>query len=259
MPFTISHAVLAPPLSKLSGGRLPIAALAIGCMVPDLFRLFTNANYEGSHQWSGLIVPDLLLGLIFCLLWYALYRPMLFSFFGLHKPLNLHGINQCCDFMLSLMVAIVVGTSTHILWDGLTHVDFRTFAFKNILLQPIELFDHSYPLHRVLQIGLSIFALPVLAWMIYRHHLHYRTTVIVNLWTKMYVYVLGLLSLLAGILSYLYFADSVYSDAFVHDLYAYTGKSINYFFRAFLAVFTVGSLIFVILKSATNIFKPSVE
>jgi hypothetical protein len=25
MPFTISHAVLAPPLSKLSGGRLPIA------------------------------------------------------------------------------------------------------------------------------------------------------------------------------------------------------------------------------------------
>ena len=47
MPFTISHAVLAPPLSKLSGGRLPIAALAIGCMVPDLFRLFTNANYEG--------------------------------------------------------------------------------------------------------------------------------------------------------------------------------------------------------------------
>jgi len=184
---------------------------------------------------------------------------MLFSFFGLHKPLNLHGINQCCDFMLSLMVAIVVGTSTHILWDGLTHVDFRTFAFKNILLQPIELFDHSYPLHHVLQIGLSIFALPVLAWMIYRHHLHYRTTVIVNLWTKMYVYVLGLLSLLAGILSYLYFADSVYSDAFVHDLYAYTGKSINYFFRAFLAVFTVGSLIFVILKSATNIFKPSVE
>ncbi len=81
----------------------------------------------------------------------------------------------------------------------------------------------------------------------------------VNRWTKIYVYALGLLSLFAGILSYLYFADSVYSDAFVDDLYAYTGKSINYFFRAFLAVFTVGSLIFVILKSATNIFKPSVE
>ena len=257
MPFTISHAVLAPPISKLTGNRLPIAALAIGSMVPDLFRLFTNANYNGSHQWSGLIFPNLLLGLVFCFLWYVLYRPMMFAFFGLHKPLNLHGINQCCGFMLSLMIAIVVGTSTHILWDGLTHVDFRTFAFKNILLLPIELFSHSYPLHRILQIGLSILALPVLAWMIYRHHLHYRSTAIVNRWTKMYVYTLGLLSLFAGIISYLYFADSVYSDTFVNDLYAYTGKSINYFFRAFLGVFTLGSLLFIILKSATKIFSNS--
>ena len=44
MPFTISHAVLAPPLAKLSGDRLPIAAIAIGCMTPDLHRLFTQAN-----------------------------------------------------------------------------------------------------------------------------------------------------------------------------------------------------------------------
>jgi hypothetical protein len=34
MPFTISHAVLAPPLAKLSGDRLPIAAIAIGSMTP---------------------------------------------------------------------------------------------------------------------------------------------------------------------------------------------------------------------------------
>jgi hypothetical protein len=29
MPFTLSHAVLAPPLSKLSKGHLPVAALAM--------------------------------------------------------------------------------------------------------------------------------------------------------------------------------------------------------------------------------------
>ncbi|RKG32434.1 DUF4184 family protein [Acinetobacter tianfuensis] len=259
MPFTISHAVLAPPLSKLSGGRLPIAALAIGCMVPDLFRLFTNANYDGSHQWSGLIVPNLLLGLMFCLLWYAFYRPMLFAFFGLHKPLNLHGLNQCCGFILSLIIAIIIGTSTHILWDGLTHVDFRTFAFKETLSLPVALFGSSYPLHRVLQIGLSIFALPILAWMIYRHHLRYRSTDPVNKKTQIYVYGLSLLSLTAGIASYLYFADSAYSDAYVHDLYAYIGKSINYFFRAFLAIFTLGSLIFVILNAATNFFTAAAE
>jgi hypothetical protein len=42
MPFTLSHAVLAPPLAKLSRHTLPTAALAIGCMVPDLIRLFIN-------------------------------------------------------------------------------------------------------------------------------------------------------------------------------------------------------------------------
>ena len=49
MPFTISHAVLAPPISKLTGHALPVAALAIGCMVPDLYRLFTQENSNTTH------------------------------------------------------------------------------------------------------------------------------------------------------------------------------------------------------------------
>ena len=259
MPFTLSHAVLAPPISKLTGGRLPIAALAIGCMVPDLFRLFTNANYGGSHQWSGLIVPNLLLGLVFCLIWYTLYRPMIFAFFGLEKPLNITSLNRFCGFVLGMMIAIIVGTTTHIIWDGLTHVDFRTFAFKEILMQPIHISTHSYPLHRVLQIGLSALALPVLAWMIYRHNGHYRSTVCVHHDIKIYLYVLFALSFLAGIASYLYFAEGSYSDAFSNDLYAYVGKSINYFFRAFLAVFTVGSIVFHILKVFTAFFSKSAK
>ncbi|OTG71918.1 phospholipase [Acinetobacter sp. ANC 4169] len=257
MPFTLSHAVLAPPISKLTGNRLPIAALAIGTMVPDLFRLFTNADYNGSHQWSGLIIPDLLVGLLFCLIWYSLYRPMLFAFFGLNKPLNIQSLNRFCGFMLSMMAAILIGTTTHILWDGLTHVDFRTFAFKNFLMQPVNLLDHSYPLHRVLQIGLSALALPVLGWMIYRHHCQYRSADAVNQNIKCYVYAWSALSLLAGIASYVYFAESIYSEAFVHDLYSYVGKAINYFFRALLATFTGGSLIFLILKSSTDIFSKS--
>lgn len=257
MPFTISHAVLAPPISKLTGNRLPIAALAIGTMVPDLFRLFTNADYNGSHQWSGLIFPDLILGLLFCFIWYAIYRPMLFAFFGLNKPLNIGSLNRFCGFIMGIIIAVIIGTATHIIWDGLTHVDFRTFAFKDILMQPIQLLNHSYPLHRVLQIGLSALALPVLAWMIYRHHLHYRSAIQVNKKIKIYVYALTVLSLLAGVASYFYFADSVYSDAFVHDLYAYVGKSINYFFRAFLASFSLGSIIFLLLKSCTDLFSKS--
>ena len=77
MPFTLSHAVLAPPIAKITRYKLPIGALAIGCMTPDLVRLFTDENVTISHEWAGLIIPDLLLGLIFCVLWYVLYRPVL--------------------------------------------------------------------------------------------------------------------------------------------------------------------------------------
>ncbi|NNP72938.1 phospholipase [Acinetobacter defluvii] len=257
MPFTISHAVLAPSISKLTGHRLPIAALAIGCMTPDLYRLFTNADYNQSHQWSGLIFPNLLIGLFFCILWYALYRPMFFAFSGLNKPLNINNLNNFSGFILGIIFSIWVGVATHILWDGITHVDFRTFAFKEILSYPIHIFQHSYPLHRVLQIGMSAFALPILLWMIYRHHQHYRQTQAVHKNIKIYVIAVFLFSLLAGILSYLYFAEGSYSDAFSHDLYSYIGKSINYFFRAFLTTLSFGSLIFIILKRSGSIFSES--
>ena len=62
MPFTISHAVLAPPISKLTGHALPVAALAIGCMVPDLYRLFTQENSNTTHLWTSIIHPDLWIG-----------------------------------------------------------------------------------------------------------------------------------------------------------------------------------------------------
>ena len=89
MPFTISHVVLAPPISKLTGYRLPISALAIGCMVPDLVRLFTSEDIHSTHLWSAWLYPNLLIGLGFCLLWYLIFRPACFRFLGIHKPIKI--------------------------------------------------------------------------------------------------------------------------------------------------------------------------
>ena len=65
MPFTISHAVLAPPISKLTGHALPVAALAIGCMVPDLYRLFTQENSNTSIYGHQLFTPTYGLAWVF--------------------------------------------------------------------------------------------------------------------------------------------------------------------------------------------------
>ena len=142
MPFTISHAVLAPPISKLTGHALPVAALAIGCMVPDLYRLFTQENSNTTHLWTSIIHPDLWIGLGFCLLWYLLYRPVIYRLIGIQHPLHIESFKSAIKFFIGVVAAVLVGTATHIIWDGLTHVDFRTFAFKDFLSQNLTLFHH---------------------------------------------------------------------------------------------------------------------
>ncbi|NOZ96401.1 MAG: DUF4184 family protein, partial [Gammaproteobacteria bacterium] len=147
MPFTLSHAVLAPPIAKITRYKLPIGALAIGCMTPDLVRLFTDENVTISHEWAGLIIPDLLLGLIFCVLWYVLYRPVLYYWLSLQDDLNLATFNRFCSFCMACILGVIIGCATHILWDGLTHDDFRTFAFQGLLSQDILFLGRTYPIH----------------------------------------------------------------------------------------------------------------
>lgn len=247
MPFTLSHAVLAPPIAKLTGYRLPIAALAIGTMTPDLYRLFTQADYDISHQWSGIIFPNLLIGLVFCLLWYGLYRTAIFRFFGIKKPLNLISLDKIAGFLIAIIFAVLIGISTHLVWDGLTHSDFRSFAFEDFLNQSVSLGKYVYPMHRVLQIGTSIIALPFLIWMGIHYYFKFRQATPIPTKIKTYAFSLFFITFLSGIFSYLNFAQNIQNDPLATDLYWYIGKSINQFASASLITFSLGCLIFLIL------------
>lgn len=110
----------------------------------------------------------------FCVLWYGLYRPVVYRFLGIQHSLNLNSFSTLLKFSAGTVIAIVLGTATHIIRDGLTHVDFRTFAFREFLSQPVTLFNVTYPMHRVLQIGTSFVALPFLLWMCVHYYKTYR-------------------------------------------------------------------------------------
>lgn len=247
MPFTLSHAVLAPPLSKLSQGHLPVAALAIGCMTPDLYRLFTQENIALTHQWSGILFPNLPIGLFFCLLWYLIYRPVTYRCLEIRHPLNIHSLDDFISFSFLSCLALILGISTHLIWDGLTHLDFRTFAFKEILAQNISLLGFSYPLHFVLQIGSSIFALPFLirmCWHYYKTHQH-PDPVPVKL--KGFALLSVILSISYGLFSVLEYNQHISTDLWNSERYFFIGKSINEFTQAGLTVFTVACLLFLFL------------
>lgn len=255
MPFTLSHVVLAPPIAKLTGNRLPLGALAIGMMTPDLYRLFTTEDSTLSHEWSGVIIPDLLIGLGFCLLWYGLYRPVVMICIGMHKPIRWNSIDQAAGFVIAVIAALILGICTHLIWDGLTHSDFRTFAFEDFLNSSVQMFNQTYPMHRILQIGSSVLTLPLLAWMLWRHYQQHRQIQPVARHLKLFAWGLFAVATLGGFIHYLTFAlTSLAQKVWYRDLYYYLGQAINYFFSAWLSIFALGCIIFLVMRwlSLTN-------
>lgn len=244
MPFTLSHAVLAPPLAKLSGNRLPIAALAIGTMTPDLYRVLVKTEIHLNHQFKGLIYPDLFVGLMFCFLWYCLYRPMIFQYLAIDKPLNIHSFSSFIKFFIWMVIAILIGTSTHIIWDALTHLDFRTFAFQNFLAQPIHIFHQTYPMHRVLQIGCSIVALPFLLWMGLHYFSKYRINKKPNTKLQKFCFLLAFISFFSGCAYYIYFAKKMGFVPQQTDLYIFIGFFMKAFTQGAMVCFTLGCVLF---------------
>ncbi|MBH2028946.1 MAG: DUF4184 family protein [Moraxellaceae bacterium] len=251
MPFTLSHAVLAPPLSKLSKGQLPIAALAIGCMTPDLYRLLVKTEIHLNHQWQGLFYPDLFVGLFFCLLWYGLYRPTLFKILVLSHPLPIFHFYSFLSFSLKVCFAILLGTTTHIIWDGLTHLDFRTFAFHEFLAQSVTLGPYNSPMHRILQIGSSILALPVVLWMYLQFFLKYRLNIALNRKVKNLSILLFSLTFICGLLSY-FMQLSTFPIHLSTDLYMWIGFFMKTFTQGAIISFSFGCMIFLYFTRKCN-------
>lgn len=247
MAFTVSHAVLAPLLHNFFGRRLPIAALAIGCMAPDLYRLFTSVNSNLTHEWQHIFTITLWIGVAFCVVWYGLYRPTLYRLFGLQDPLALTNFKQYCIFFSMTMTAVVFGICTHLIWDGLTHVDFRTFAFHEFLGQKVSLFGHIYPMHRILQIGSSAIALPFILWMSWQYYQRHQQHLAVSQTVKRWGYLIITLSFVIGLFSVLDYLRHIPAQYFQSGLYHLTGRGINEFSQGFLVTFSLACILFLFL------------
>lgn len=243
--------VLAPPIYHVTHKKLPLAALAMGSMTPDLYRLFTSSDMALTHHWSSLFSYNLFFGSLLCLIWYMLYRPVLYILFNLSHPLKFHTKKQIIHFIALTAIAVICGAATHLLWDGITHLDYRTFAFHDFLAQQIQWGSHNWPMHLILQIAFSIISLPILLWMTYLYFKRHHAPKIRPHWIKYFMWGLFSLSIMSGVLGYLSFASSVLPNLIHTDPYYYLGRSLNYFFRYFLLIFSLGCLIFQYIQKYT--------
>lgn len=247
MPFTVSHAVIAQPISYLTSYRLPIAGLVIGSMAPDLYRLLTQEQSNLTHMWSEVFGLTLWLALGFAALWYFLYRPTIYRFIGIQHELKINSFFTAIQFLILLCISIIIGIATHLIWDGLTHVDFRTFAFRDFLSTPISLFGQSYPLHRVLQLGSSALVLPILFWSCLNYYKAHQQQLKVSPKIQVFAWSLSIISIFSGLIAVLDYLRHLSVDLIRSDLYYFTGRFINEFSQTALIVFSLGCLLFLFL------------
>jgi Domain of unknown function (DUF4184) len=143
MPFTISHAALAPPLHRLLGQRLPLSGLVIGSMMPDLpyFVLGRIAHGRLSHSAVGLVLICLPAGLALFFLFHGVLRAPLTRLLPVPlqqrlRALPLPAVERRRTW-LAAALAILLGAASHLAWDSFTHSWGAGVQALPFLLEPV--------------------------------------------------------------------------------------------------------------------------
>jgi hypothetical protein len=168
VPFTITHVVAILPLTtpRLSRWFSP-TALAIGAMVPDVPLM---APFIGTYGWShdlaiGPITYNLVVGLVVFALWtFVLRRPLTdLAPDGLRARLAPARAVRGRGWLV-VVLSLVVGAYTHLIWDSFTHANrwgTNNLPLLNAYLGPL-------PVFKWLQHGCGILGMVFLGWWLVR-------------------------------------------------------------------------------------------
>jgi len=169
MPFTISHVAAALPFQRT---RLIPSALVIGCMVPD-FEYFLRFYPGGGfgHRLPGIFLLDLPLALATLWLFHAYAKEPLYSWLpqSVRRRIRLGPatppFENLGQFVLVLL-SILIGIATHILWDSFTHPTLWLYPRWQFLRRTVQVPLYGPMEHaRVIEHLSSVFgALILLIW-----------------------------------------------------------------------------------------------
>ncbi len=124
MPFTGSHIAAVLPLAR-SAWLVP-SALVIGSMVPDLpYYLPLPVGATLTHSFVGVLGVDVVLGLVALALWHGLLARFLIAISPARLrerlPPPTRQRRWSAGRAAMLVVSLMVGALTHVLWDSFTH------------------------------------------------------------------------------------------------------------------------------------------
>jgi hypothetical protein len=156
-------------------------ALIVGCFAPDFaYFFFLSPRGLGAHSVHGMFLYDLPLSLVALWLFYTFVRQPFIMLLpkGFRARLN-PGKNGFTFWpparLAMIVVSILIGTGTHLLWDSFTHSFYWPYRHLSFLRLPVYLpIEGNVRMFRVLQDGSTLFGLAVVALWIW---LWYRATV----------------------------------------------------------------------------------
>ncbi len=127
MPLTLpSHAAAVLPFLRTPGRGLPPAALVVGCTAPDLGYAFASSA-RLAHTLPGVFLVCVPAGLVAYVWAEVLLLPALARVLPtvggvqLARFVRTRGLPSSAREWGAALLALVLGASTHVLWDGFTH------------------------------------------------------------------------------------------------------------------------------------------
>lgn len=145
MPFTFSHPAVVLPLTFIDKKRLSVTALTIGSITPD-FEYFANFKQHSiySHKWLGILWFDLPIAIALFYVYIKIVKNELIdnlpAFLNrrFSRFKNLKGINYSTQKMLIVLVSLLIGITSHLIWDKTLHKS------ASLVEEPIDF----YPIFR---------------------------------------------------------------------------------------------------------------
>ena len=130
MPFTIAHPAIVIPFTFLPKKWFSITGLILGSMLPD-FEYFIRFQIKStfSHTILGTFYFCLPLGLILAYVFHNYVKKrLIYNLPYIFQKkcsvlLSLNWNNYLKKNMLVVMYSLIIGSFTHLFWDGFTHHD----------------------------------------------------------------------------------------------------------------------------------------
>lgn len=187
MPFTVTHLAAIIPIKHSPLKFLPLSALAIGCMVPDMPMFFSfTGRHSVTHSIPGLFTHCVPIGIAVYVLFQWLVKDALLAILppGISEQLS-QKKKHTLYYMMLVVAALLLGAATHVFWDSFTNRWGWGVSKIPALRNNAELFGYTVSGHRLVQHFSSVLLLPVLIYIVLKSALRGgRATVANNVFAR---------------------------------------------------------------------------